>query len=253
MLETIRDLLSSDGTGPDDSTPTPDAVREAIDETESELERARERLDELNDRHGEMLLHAGDEALDDHERKIELTEREVARLTSAKDALDEELEAARHRQKVASLQATLDEAQEANEEGEKLLAEFAKHAEELVAILDRIKELDSVVSAAEHEYQQAEREVTREVDSPDGGFLGPARPNGYQAPPITESTEIPPVGPDAARWGSVRWREPRTGRTSTSPDSSDGQRPAGVYDAESGEPVDGDDVVPRRGTVSEGI
>lgn len=251
MFEGLKGLLSlnegDDPSTPEDVRDVLEGVRDGQGEVEEKIEALREKRDDL------LLEAETEEEIEEVEAEIDRAELELERLEAAEGRLEKELEAARQRQKVQRIQQTMDEAEAAQEEGEELLEEFAEHAEEMVAILERIEELDAVVSRAEAAHRGADREITREVERPEEGFRTPARPNGHQAPPITESTEIPPVGPDAPRWGSVRWREPKTGKTSSPSDTDHKQRPAGVYD-EDGNPVDGRGVVrARRGTASEGI
>lgn len=250
MFEGLKGLLSLNE-GDDPSTPEEvrevlEGVRDGQGEVEETIEARREKRDDL-------LLEAETEAeIEEVEAEIDRAELELERLEAAESRLEKELEAARQRQKVKRLQSKMDEAEAAQEEGEELLEEFAEHAEEMVGILERLEELDSVVSRAEAAHRGADREITRKLERPEEGFRTPARPNGHQAPPITESTEIPPVGPEAPRWGSVRWREPKTGKASTSSDSDHEQRP--VVSREDGNPVDGRARKRvRRGTASEGI
>lgn len=236
MFEGLKGLLSlNEGDDPS----TPEEVREVLEGVRDGQGEVEKKIEMLREKRDDLLLEADDESeIEEVEAEIDRAELELERLEAAEGRLEKELEAARQRHKVAKLQETMDEAQQAQEEGEELLEEFAEHAEEMVAILERIEELESTVSRAESEYKRADNEIAREVDQPGGGFLGPARPNGYQAPPITESTEIPPVSPDAAQWGSIRWSNPKPRTSRNSSDSDHEQRPAGVYDKD-GDLVDG--------------
>lgn len=247
MLEKIRELLSANGTGPDGDVPTPEVVREAIDGTEAKLERARERLDEMNERHGRVLLHGSDDALDAHERKIELTEREIARLETVREELDVKLEEAKEAQETREDIAEADEAMEFYREGEELVEEYVEHSHRMVEICERLEEVDREF---EKRAEALSRSPEHEARKAPGAELQDN--SGRKA---YELAEIPPTGPGAPMWNARPWREgpSRLKRPNKDGKPSSSQRPAGVYDGETGERIDGPSGTPRRGTVSEGI
>lgn len=247
MLETIRDLISSNGAGPDGEAPTPEAVREAISETEAELERARERLDELNERHGKVLLHGTDEALDDHERKIELTEREIARLETAREELDAKLEEAKEAQETRRAIARAEEAMELKREGGDLVEEYRRLSARMVEVCERLEEIDQEVERRQDAFKESPEHEWGDHRSPGLELADAGKTPAY------ERAEIPAAEPDGPHWNARGWRTPTAMKRPNAGQSSSSQRPAGVYHRKTGERIDGERSVTRRGTVSEGI
>lgn len=236
MLEAVRNLLASDDDPDADAgIPEPEAVREAIEETEAELEEARERLSELQDEHREMLLAAPDEEIDEQEDRIAEAERTVARLEAARSALADRLEEAEEAAKLREAAAEAEEAIRLKEEGEELLEEWRALVRRGPKILERLREIEAGVAQR--------REAFRK--SPDHDYAESVPPMraaslGVRNPDPVEKTVLPPAGPDAPGWNSRNWSPPRQ-RREDAPEDGDltEEEPVEIRAVEAGESEEG--------------
>lgn len=142
MLEKVREILASEDGGAERAIPEPAAVKEAIAETEAELEEARSRLSQLEDDHGRVLLHGTDEAVDAHEEKIASAERNVRRLEAALPPLRETLEEAGEAASERERKRKIDRAVELREEFQEANGRYWDLLEEIIPVIERMKEID---------------------------------------------------------------------------------------------------------------
>lgn len=241
MFERIRSLLR-DGGEEEQGVPKPAAVKEAIRETESELEVARERLSELQDQHGPMLLRGSDEEVDAHEAKIAETEREIARLEVALPRLEDELQKAEERAAEREKKRKLARGAQLKEEFAELNERYAELASEMVPVIERMAEI-------EREVEQLQKEAG---SGPNRECVPPGREAYHRNSRPWRDNVVVPAGPESPAL-NARWHEHRKSPSTASEASK--KREVSISDAETGEPTRG---VGSRGqrlgrVVSEGI
>lgn len=186
MFETIRSLLSNEHE--DQGPPTPAAVREAIEETEEELEAARSRLSRLESGHADVLLEGTDAEIDEHEALIADTERAIQRLEVARERLEGKLEEAEEAAAERERERKYERGRELREEFFALRDRYADLVEEMVPVLEQMATIN-------REVEQLHREVGT---GPDRSCVPPAR-DAFPSPnsPPFAVNEIAPAGPDS--------------------------------------------------------
>lgn len=209
MFKTIRSLLWSDHE--DQGPPTPAAVREAIEETEEELQAARSCLSDLESDHADVLLEGTDAEIDEHEARIADTERTIQRLKVARDRLEGKLEEAKEAAAERERERKYERGRQLREEFFALRDQYADLVEEMVPVLEQMETIN----------QEVERLQRDTGTGPDRACVPPAR-DAFPSPntPPFDANEIAPAGRDSPWFRSGTsdelrpspWRDPEKRR-----------------------------------------
>lgn len=198
MLETIRRVLAG---GDGDEQPTSAQIEDAIEAAEADLKRAEARVTRLSEAYADVLLEGSDKAAADHEAKAAGARREVARLQAALPRLEQRLEQERLAEREAFVQSEVEKAMAARDEGIELLRNLEEQWTAIVSKLERLKEIDREIEAAQrlHSERLPGRSIGQDLKSPN--II--VRPFNK---PLYETVVLPALSEDGARWGGYESR-----------------------------------------------
>lgn len=138
MFDALRKLLKA-------PTATSAEIRSQIGDLEGELPQARDRLADLHETRGRVLLEGSDKELDALERELASASRDLDRMDAAASALRKRLNEAEAEEHRAESLARIEAARKASDRGVEALRKYHELASEAAACLAEVQLCEQVV------------------------------------------------------------------------------------------------------------